>query len=155
MKERHPLVFVGREVVWTHSERDEVSHQPRGRDTRCDDHHSPDDEEFAALQFGAGFQSLKKDVNTEDEDQHYEDDGNRQMVPSEIRAADMEIVIGGSEALAYHRSHTDKDTSQCESGMSKMGSLQKILRVRRGRRCHRKRLSISSLIAQVATFIVK
>lgn len=92
------------------------------------------------MQFSAGFQSFKEDVDTQHEDQHYEDDGNRKVVPREIGATDMKVVIGSSEALAYHASHTDEHTPQRESSMSEMGGLRKILSG--GGRCHRRCVSV-------------
>ena len=110
MEKGNPLVFRGCEVDRTDSERHEVSHQPRGRNARCDHHHPPNDEEFAALQFGTGFQSLQEHVDSKNEDQHYEDDSDWEMVPCEVGATDMKIVVGGGEALTYHASHTDEHT---------------------------------------------
>ena len=123
MKEGDPLVFGGCEVDWTDSEWDEVSHQPRGRDTRCNHHHPPDNEEFATLQFDAGFQAFQEHIDTQDKDQHDEDNGDRQVVSGKIGATDVEIVIRSGEALADHASHTDEHTPQCESSMSEVGGL--------------------------------
>ena len=93
------------------------------------------------MQFGAGFQFLEEDVNAEDENQHYKDNGDRQMISCEVGATDVEVVIRGNEALAYHCRHTDEQAPQCESGVSKVGSLRKILRG--SRRCHRRCMSES------------
>lgn len=97
------------------------------------------------MQFGAGFQSLEEHIDTEDENQHGEDNGDGQMVSRKVGAADVEIVVRGYEALADHCAHTDKDTPRRESSMRKMGGLHGILRVRRGGRCHRRRVSVSCL----------
>ena len=143
MKEGNPLVFRGREIDWTDSQRHEVSHQPRRRDARCDDHHPPDDEEFATSQFYAGFQPLKEDIDSKNENQHYEDNSDRKMVPGEVGTTNMKIVVRSREALTYHSAHTDEHTPQCESSMSKMCGLWKILGVRCGKRSHRRRVSES------------
>ena len=92
------------------------------------------------MQFGARFQFLEEDVNAKDENQHYKDNGDRQMIPRKVGATDVEVVIRGNEALAYHCHHPNEHTPQCESGVGKVGSLRKILRG--SRRCHKRRVSI-------------
>ena len=92
------------------------------------------------MQFGVGFQCFEKCVDTEYEDQHDENDGNWQMVPCKIGAADVEIVVRGGEALAYHCDHADEDTSRCESSVGKVGSLRSVLKVNSSGKCHNARL---------------
>ena len=88
---------------------------------------SPDDKKFAILQFGTGCQSLEKDIDTEDENQHHENNSNRQMVPREIGAFDSEIVIRRGEALAYHRRHTNEDAPRRDTVIDRTGRLRKVL----------------------------
>ena len=95
------------------------------------------------MQFGTGFQPLKEDVDSKNENQHYEDNSDRKMVARKVGATDMKIVVGSGEALTYHASHTDEHTPQCESSMSRMDGLRKILGVRCGKRNHRRRVSES------------
>ena len=135
MKKGRPFVFRGCEVERTDSEWDEVSHQSRGRDTGGDQHHAPYNEQFVALQFGTGSQSFEKYIDTEDEDQHHEDDGDRHVVPREIGAADMEIVVRCDKALADHSTDTDQDTPRCDTLISGLRCVREILR--RDRRCHK------------------
>lgn len=92
------------------------------------------------MQFGAGFQFLEEKVNAKDENQHYKDNGDRQMIPRKVGATDVEVVIRGNEALAYHCRHTDEHTPRRESSVSEMGSLRKILRG--SRRCHKRRVLV-------------
>lgn len=136
MKKGCPFVFRGCEVERTDGERDQVSHQSGGRDAGCDEHHPPDDKEFAALQFGTGSQSFEKYIDTEHEDQHHENDSDRHVVPCEIGAADVEIVIRCDEALAYHCTDTDQHTPLCDATISGLRGLWETL-LRRDRRCHK------------------
>lgn len=143
MKKGCPFVFRSCEIERTDSEWDEVSHQSGGRDTGGDQHHAPDDEQLAALQFGTGSQSFEKYIDTEDEDQHHEDDGDRHVVPREIGTADMEIVVGCDETLADHSTDTDQYTPRCDTFISGLRGVRGILR--RERRCHK--VCICQLVA--------
>ncbi len=128
MEKGCPFVFGGREVERTHSERNEVSHQSGGRDTGCDQHHPPDDKEFAALQFGTGSQSFEEDIDTEYEDRHHEDNGDRHVVPSKVGATDMKIVVRCDEALGDHCTDTDEDTPRCDTAIRRTCRLREVLR---------------------------
>ena len=127
MEKGSPFVFRGCEVERTDSEWDEVSHQSRGRDTGCDQHHSPDNEEFAALQFGTGSQSFEEYIDTEYEDQHHKNDSNRHVVTGKVGTTDVEIVVGCDEALADHCTDTDQYTPCCETTISRLRGLREIL----------------------------
>ena len=79
------------------------------------------------MKFGAGSQSFEKHIDTQYKDQHHKDDGDRHVIPREIGAADMEIVIRRSEALAYHRYYADKHTPRCDTVIGRTGRLRIIL----------------------------
>ncbi len=136
MKKSRPFVFRRCEIVWTHSERDEVSHQSRRRNTRCNQHHAPDNKKFATLQSCAGFQLPEKDVDAENENQHKEYNSDRKMIPREVSAANVKIVIRCSKALAYHTEYANEHAPCCDTAISGMGSMWRVLRS--GRWCHRR-----------------
>ena len=87
------------------------------------------------MQFGTRFQPFEKHIDTEYENQHYEDDSDRHVVSGKVGAADVEIVVRCDEALADHCADTDQYTPCCDTTISGMRRLREVLRS--GRRCHR------------------